>query len=106
MEKFKFIALSKKLIETKILIDNLVREEKRLKKKLEPYVSPGHSLNFTKGEIYCMESKGTKSFRRKEVLQFIEEQLGKEVARRVDLNCTRKSRAVQIMCVKLKETNH
>ncbi|MFI3137634.1 MAG: hypothetical protein QX197_12740 [Methylococcaceae bacterium] len=83
-----------------------MREEKILKKKLEPYVSLGNSLVFPKGEIYCIESKGAKSFRRKEVLQFIEEQLGKEVARRVDLNCTRKSRAVRIMCVKLKETNH
>ena len=75
-------------------------EEIELKEELEPHVGSVEPLLMPDGMIYFYSEKTKKTFNRKEVLEFIEKQFGPEVARAVDINCTKKKRMAKRLHVK------
>ena len=90
MDKFELEEVANELINVKKSIAELQGEEKVLKKKLEPHVGLAVPLLLSDGKIYFYSEKMAKSFDRSEVLEFVEKHYGKEAARALDIECTRK----------------
>ena len=90
MDKFELEEVANELINVKKSIAELQGEEKVLKKKLEPHVGLAVPLLLSDGKIYFYSEKMAKSFDRSEVLEYMEKTYGKEAARALDIECTRK----------------
>ena len=75
-------------------------EEIELKEELEPHVGSVEPLLMQDGVIYLYAEKIKNTFNRKEVLEFIEKRYGTDVARAVDINCTKKKRMSKRLHVK------
>ena len=78
-----------RLIFIKKSITELQEEEKAIKKKLEPQIRLAEQMLMEEGMIYFCSKKTANSFSRLEVLEFVEERYGKEVAHAIDIKCTR-----------------
>ena len=100
MDKEKLDEKANRLIYVKKSIAELEEEEIELKEELEPHVGSVEPLLMPDGMIYFYSEKTKKTFNRKEVLEFIEKQFGPEVARAVDINCTKKKRMAKRLHVK------
>jgi len=100
MDKEKLDEKANRLIYVKKTIAELEEEEIELKEELEPHVGSVEPLLMPDGMIYFYSEKIKKTFNRKDVLEFIEKQFGPEVARAVDINCTKKKRMAKRLHVK------
>ena len=89
-----------RLIYVKKSIAEFEEEEIEIKDELEPYVKLVEPLLMLDGKIYLYAEKTKKTINRKQVLEFIEKQFGPEVARAVDINCTKKKRMAKRLHVK------
>lgn len=98
----KFVHYCYELIAIKKLIEQLQHKEKMLKKKLEPFVSPGDPLVLSEAVIECIEPRRRHSFCRVDVLNFIKERFGKDFANEVDVHCTKINHTSKHLRVKLK----
>ena len=105
MEKFELEEVANELINVKKSIDGLQEKEKVLKKKLEPHVGLAVPLLLSDGKIYFYSEKMAKSFDRSEVLEFVEKHYGKEAARALDIECTRKKIIAKRLHVKTWDDN-
>lgn len=88
MKNIVFIDDANKLFANKRAMIELKREEKELKKKLEPFVEPELPLVLSDGKIYQRTQKNEKRIYREQLLKFITLRFGKEVADAVDFHCT------------------
>ena len=100
MDKDEVDAKANRLIYVKKSIAEFEEEEIELKEELEPHVGSVEPLLMRDGMIYFYSEKTEKTFNRKEVLEYIEKQFGPEVARAVDINCTKKKRMAKRLHVK------
>ena len=100
MDKEKLDEKANRLIYVKKSIAELQEEEKEIKEKLEPYVKLVEPLLMLDGKIYLYAEKFKNTFNRQQVLEFIEKKFGPEVARAVDINCTKKKRMAKRLHVK------
>ena len=100
MDKDEVDAKANRLIYVKKSIAEFEEEEIELKEELEPYVKLVEPLLMLDGKIYLYAEKTKKTINRKQVLEFIEKQFGPEVARAVDINCTKKKRMAKRLHVK------
>ena len=100
MDKDELDEIANELILVKKTIAELQEKEKKFKEKLEPYVKLVEPLIMLDGKIYCYSEKFKNTFNRKQVLEYIEKQFGPEVARAVDINCTKKKRMAKRLHVK------
>ena len=89
-----------RLIFIKKSIAEFQEEEKAIKKKLEPQIGLAKPLLIPDGIIYFCSKKTAKSFNRTEVLEFIEELCGPEIAHALDMECTKKKYIDQRLHVK------
>ena len=89
-----------RLIYIKKSIAELQEEEKSIKKKLEPYVGLVEPLLMPDGKIYFYSEKMAKTFKRSDVLEFVKEHFGIEVARALDSKCTKKKYIAKRLHVK------
>jgi len=89
-----------RLIYVKKSIAEFEEEEIEIKDELEPHVGLVKPLLMPDGKIYLYAEKTKKTINRKQVLEFIEKQFGPEVARAVDINCTKKKRMAKRLHVK------
>ena len=78
-----------RLIYVKKSIAELEEEEIEIKDVLEPHVGLVEPLLMLDGVIYLYAEKTKKTFNRQQVLEYIEKKYGIEVARDVDINCTK-----------------
>jgi hypothetical protein len=100
MNSSQFEHNANKLIALKNTIERLKQEEKELKKEIEPFVPTDKPLIFEEGQIYDYSPKKLRSFNRIDVLSYIEEEFGEDVANAVNANCTIKKnvpRRVHVM---------
>jgi len=95
-----------RLIYIKKSIAALQEEEKAIKKKLEPHVGLAEPMLTPDGKIYFYSEKMAKSFNRLEVLQFVADHCGTEVARALDSKCTKKKYIAQRLHVKTWENKN
>ena len=100
MDKDELDEKANRLIYVKKSIAELEEEEKEIKEKLEPYVELVEPLLMLDGKIYFYAEKIKNTFNRKQVLEYIEKKYGVEVARDVDINCTKKKRMAKRLHVK------
>ena len=100
MDKDELDEIANQLILLKKSIAKLQKQEKVIKKKLEPYVGLVKPLLMPDGMIYFYSEKIKSTFNRQQVLEFIEKKFGPEVARAVDINCTKKKRMAKRLHVK------
>jgi len=101
--------LARELIRVKHQIQELLAREQEFKTALLPLIREHGTAAFEEGKVYYGESRGSRSFRRTEVLDFIRENFGSEVADLVDQECTAEGPPRQTVFVKLidqKETGH
>ena len=99
MDKDEVDAKANRLIYVKKSIAEF-EEEIELKEELEPYVKLVEPLLMPDGVIYLYAEKIKNTFNRQQVLEFIEKKFGPEVARAVDINCTKKKRMAKRLHVK------
>ena len=100
MNSSQFKNKAQELIDLKIQIASLLKQEKQLKKEIEPFVPTDKPLIFEEGQIYDYSPKKLRSFNRIDVLSYIEEEFGEDVANAVNANCTIKKnvpRRVHVM---------
>lgn len=69
-------------------IKQLVNQEKELKEKLKPLIQDVGSVDLEDGRVYLVNSSGSKSFKRLEVLEYIRESYGDALAEQIDQDCT------------------
>ena len=100
MDKDELDENANRLIFVKKSIAELQEEEKAIKKKLEPHVGLVEPLLRPDGMIYNCTKKMKKTFNRLEVLQFVEERYGTDVARAIDSICTKNKLIAQRLHVK------
>ena len=100
MDKEKLDEKANRLIYVKKSIAEFEEEEIEIKDELEPHVGLVKPLLMPDGKIYLYAEKTKKTFNRKEVLEFIEKKFWPEVARAVDINCTKKKRMAKRLHVK------
>ena len=100
MDKDEVDAKANRLIYVKKSIAELQEEEKEIKEELKPHVGSVEPLLMLDGMIYLYAEKIKNTFNRKEVLEFIEKRYGTDVARAVDINCTKKKRMSKRLHVK------
>jgi hypothetical protein len=106
MNSTDFNHKAKELISVKFKIEALLALETNIKKQLIPYISNEDQFDFGTGLLYTYSQKRVKSFNRKNVLAFIKEHYGDEVADKVDAHCTIKKVTPERLHVKLcKEKN-
>ena len=100
MDKDEVDAKANRLIYVKKSIAEFEEEEIEIKDELEPHVGLVKPLLMPDGKIYLYAEKIKNTFNRKEVLEFIEKRYGTDVARAVDINCTKKKRMSKRLHVK------
>ena len=100
MDKDELDEIANQLILLKKSIAKMQKQEKVIKKKLEPYVGLVEPLLMQDGKIYCYSEKFKNTFNRKQVLEYIEKRVGPEFAREVDIICTKKKRMKKRLHVK------
>ena len=100
MDKDELDAKANRLIYVKKSIAEFEEEEIEIKDELEPHVGLVKPLLMPDGKIYLYAEKTKKTFNRKEVLEYIEKRYGVEVARDVDINCTKMKRMAKRLHVK------
>lgn len=96
------------LVKTKREILMLKQKEEELKQKLLPYLEKGNNLCksalvYDFARIYYVDSKGTKSFNRKKVLEYIRRVHNDKLADDIDLNCTSVGKAKRTVYVKIQK---
>lgn len=89
MKNIKFIEYANELIFVKKSIATLLSQEQELKSKLKPFVTEDEALQVTGGKIYQYSEKQVKTFLRTDVLEFLENKFGVEVAYATDAYCTK-----------------
>ena len=89
-----------RLIFIKKSIAEFQEEEKAIKKKLEPQIGLAEPLMMPDGKIYFYSEKMAKTFKRSDVLEFVEERFGIESALALDIKCTRKKLIAKRLHVK------
>ena len=92
--------VAKRLIYIKKSMAALQEEEKIIKKKLEPQIRVAEPLMMSDGKIYFYSEKIAKTFKRSDVLKFVEEHFGPEIALTLDIKCTRKKLIAKRLHVK------
>ena len=100
MDKDELDEKANRLIYVKKSIAELEEEEKEIKEELEPYVKLVEPLLMLDGKIYLYDEKFKNTFNRKQVLEYLEKKYGVEVARDVDINCTKTKRMAKRLHVK------
>src|SRR5450631_1668438 len=100
MDKDELNEKANRLIYVKKSIAEFEEEEIELKEELEPHVGSVEPLLMPDGVIYLYAEKIKNTFNRQQVLEFIEKKFGPEVARAVDINCTKKKRMAKRLHVK------
>ena len=100
MDKDELNEKANRLILLKKSIAKLQKQEKVIKKKLEPYVGLVEPLLMRDGKIYCYSEKFKNTLNRKQTLEYIEKRVGPEFAREVDIICTKKKRMKKRLHVK------
>ena len=100
MDKDEVDAKANRQIYVKKSIAEFEEEEKDIKEELEPYVKLVEPLLMLDGKIYLYAEKTKKTINRQQALEYIEKKYGVEVARDVDINCTKKKRMAKRLHVK------
>ena len=100
MDKDEVDAKANRLIYVKKSIAEFEEEEIEIKDELEPHVGLVKPLLMPDGKIYLYAEKTKKTFNRQQVLEYIEKKYGIEVARDVDINCTKTKRMEKRLHVK------
>ena len=100
MDKDEVNEKANRLIYVKKSIAELEEEEIEIKDVLEPHVGLVEPLLMLDGVIYLYAEKTKKTFNRQQVLEYIEKKYGIEVARDVDINCTKMKRMAKRLHVK------
>ena len=100
MDKDEVNEKANRLIYVKKSIAEFEEEEIELKEELEPHVGSVEPLLMPDGMIYFYSEKTKKTFNRQQVLEYIEKRYGIEVARDVDINCTKTKRMAKRLHVK------
>jgi hypothetical protein len=100
MDKDEVDAKANRLIYVKKSIAEFEEEEIEIKDVLEPHVGLVTPLLMPDGKIYLYAEKTKKTFNRQQVLEYIEKKYGIEVARDVDINCTKTKRMAKRLHVK------
>lgn len=103
MSEFILKEKAKELIDLKIKIKNLMAIEQELKNEIKPLIKNHGAIDLDCGRIYYAESKGSESFSRKEVLQYLRDAYGDMFAEQVDIDCTKQGSPRQIVYVKLND---
>jgi CRISPR/Cas system-associated exonuclease Cas4 (RecB family) len=98
MDKDELDKKANRLIYVKKSIAEL--EEKEIKETLGPHVGLVEPLLMLEGVIYLYAEKTKKTINRQQVLEYIENKYGVEVALDVDRNCTKKKRMAKRLHVK------
>ena len=89
-----------RLIYVKKSIAEFEEEEIEIKDELEPHVGLVKPLLMPDGKIYLYAEKTKKTINRQQALEYIEKKYGVEVARDVDINCTKMKRMAKRLHVK------
>jgi hypothetical protein len=100
MDKDEVDAKANRLIYVKKSIAEFEEEEIEIKDELEPYVKLVEPLLMLDGKIYLYAEKTKKTINRQQALEYIEKKYGVEVARDVDINCTKTKRMAKRLHVK------
>lgn len=98
-DEIKIIATE--LISVKHQIKALLSKEKALKDEIKPLVKEHGTIELEMGKVYYGESKGSSSFKRSEVLDYIRDSYGDALADQIDEDCTRVGEPRQTIYVKL-----
>ena len=96
-------SLARELLLVKHRIRQLADKEKELKDKLRPLIQETGSLDLEDGKVYYSESKGSMTFSRKEVLEYIRDSYGDTLADQIDQDCTKQGSPRQVVYVKLND---
>ena len=100
MDRDELDKKANRLIYIKKTIAEFEEEEIEIKDELEPYVKLVEPLLMLDGKIYLYAEKTKKTINRQQALEYIEKKYGVEVARDVDINCTKKKRMAKRLHVK------
>lgn len=92
---------AKELVELKKEIKVLHEKEKLLKNDLLPLIKEYGAVNCEFGRVYYVRSKGTETFSRKHVIQYLRDSYGDELANQVDMACTKQGEPKEVLYVKL-----
>ncbi|PXA72905.1 MULTISPECIES: hypothetical protein [Vibrio] len=95
--------LANKLIELKRQIKTLFHQEKLLKEEIKPLLQKHGCVKFDYGKVYYGESKGASTFSRSEVLSYIRDNYGDELADQIDEDCTKVGNPKQVVYITLND---
>ena len=96
-------SIARELLLVKHRIRQLADREKELKTKLQPLIQESGPLDLEDGRVYYSESKGSMSFNRKEVLEYIRDSYGDSLADQIDQDCTKEGKPRKLVYVKLND---
>ncbi|EMK6841756.1 hypothetical protein ACV0LO_003272 [Vibrio cholerae] len=95
------LATANELITVKAQIKQLKMAENQLKEQLKDHLKQNGSIDLEAGRVYYIESKGSRTFSRSEVLEYIRDAYGEELADQIDHDCTKQGEPRQTVYVKL-----
>jgi len=96
-------SIARELLLVKHRIKQLIEREKELKESLMPLIKDEGALELEDGKVYYGESKGSMSFSRPEVLEYIKDSYGETLANQIDQDCTKVGEPRQTVYVKLND---
>jgi hypothetical protein len=106
MNKFKFLQIAERIVSLKIEIERLSQSLDVEKAKMQKYITDGEVIPVAQGEVFSRTLPGSKSLPRESTLAYIEKKYGKDVARDINLNCTKVNKATSSICVRTKSLNY
>lgn len=106
MNEFKFLKIAERIVSLKIEIERLSESLEVEKSKMKKYITDGEIIPVSEGEVFSRTLPGSKSLPRESTLAYIEEIYGKDVARDINLNCTKINKATSSICVRTKPLNY
>ena len=103
MDEQEIQVRAQELLDLKQTIKKLLVKEKELKHELMPLIKEHGAVNFDFGRVYYGESKGSETFSRKSVLQYLRDAYGDALADQVDEDCTKQGEPRRTVYVKLND---
>ena len=96
--------IAKELIAIKHQMNALLEKQQEYKAALIPLIQERKSVELENGRVYYGESRGSRRFKRPEVLQVIEDNFGAGMANFIDEACTNVGQPRQTVYVSTKPT--
>ncbi|MCH1923779.1 hypothetical protein L9G74_11130 [Shewanella sp. C32] len=103
MDEQLLIEKAEELISLKREINKLMSKMQELKQEIMPAIQEHGAVKFDFGRVYYSESKGSETFSRKDVLQYLRDAYGDALADQVDEDCTKHGEPKKLVYVKVND---